>query len=111
MSDEPNMGKFETHVPKFLLERYAQWANDPEVPKISKRQLGSALFKLFLVMPDEIRLAALFGKAEVLQRMVRIFLKTPEEAYREGLGQIAQDLEVAPGETGHVRKAKSATSR
>jgi hypothetical protein len=59
MTRGPNEKKFEADVSRELWDRYEEWAASHG--RISNRQLAEAMFRLFLNVPEWLRVMALYG--------------------------------------------------
>lgn len=70
MARLPNERNFQADIPKPLWEEFEQWLRART--KLSNRQIMTGMFRLFLAMPEELRLLSFYGETSDLQRRGKI---------------------------------------
>lgn len=77
---KPNQKYVGGDIPKPLWDAVESWAAGR--PKIDKRRLLTAVFRIFLAAPESVKLAALYGRATA----------ETDEALAEGLREIVAEV-------------------
>ena len=77
MTTEPHMRQFVSHLPRDLWDEYEAWSS--QRGKIQNRQLMAALFRLFLAVPDRVKLLALYGLSKELEAELPVNGDEPAE--------------------------------
>lgn len=69
MARGPHEKKFEADMPKVLWDEFERWADD-RLP-MNNKQILAAMFRLFLAVPESLRLLAIAGRLDHLEKASR----------------------------------------